>query len=635
MNILNVRDLSKAYGPQTLFDSISMAVDEGEKVGVIGPNGCGKSTLFQILARTVEADEGIIAFRRGASVGYLAQEPSFAPESSARDVVAAAQKHVRAAIAEYERLSHRIATEPEEAEALIADQALIGERIERLGGWSWEHRVDEMLDRLGLSRDIDKRVAELSGGGRRRVALAAILVEAPDLLILDEPTNHLDAQTVEWLEGALRDYRGALLLVTHDRYFLDRVVTRIIEVDREDGFLSYPGNYSIYLERKVERMRMRAKSEDRRVKLLEGEMAWLSRGAQARTTKAKYRVNAAEELKKEGPSASVDNIQIEFSAGRRLGGSILSARGISKAYGDLQVLDQAQLTLNSGEKIGIIGPNGCGKSTLLKIMLGEERQDAGTVEHGKNTRTAHLSQARDGLDGEDTVYDAVGPSDYVHVGERKTHKRSFLAEFLFSPENQRKKILSLSGGERCRVLLAKLVTENANVIALDEPTNDLDIPSLQVLESALERFDGCVLLVTHDRFFLNRVCNVIAVVDQGGVTRYEGDYDFYKKRRDEELAEERRSAAETRAASEANKPARPSDKPRRITFKERAELETIEEKILTTEARKQEIEAALSDPTIYKAGPERVAALTEELGQTGTQLESLYERWQDLESLAQ
>jgi ATP-binding cassette subfamily F protein uup len=637
MVLLSAQKLSKSYGPRVLFKGIDLSIDEGEKIGIIGRNGCGKSTLLKILAGQVDADEGTISQRRDTTVQYVSQVPDFPDDATPRGVVAEVVAPLRDAIEAYSSLSAAIAAteDPEAQNGLLEEQALVQDTIERLGGWSWEHRVEEVLLRLGIvEADMDRRLDVLSGGQRRRVALARSLLARPDLLMLDEPTNHLDAETLEWLEEALGAWSGALALITHDRYFLDRVVTRIVEFDT-DGLYSCPGSYSVFIERKIERERMREKAESRRVKILERELKWLRRGPKARTSKSKARIDRAHELIDGAPKVDGTKLNLEFSSDRRLGGIILEATNLSKAY-DEPVFDNLHLTLQRRDKVGIIGPNGCGKTTFLRILMGEERSDAGKIVWGRNTRPAYLSQTRDELDPNDTVLEALSPNESVRVGDRNVHKRSYLKEFLFDDSAQRKKVLSLSGGERCRLLLAKVMLANANLLMLDEPTNDLDIPSLQLLEDALGQFEGCIIMVTHDRYFLNRVCNVIAAFEEGQIERYEGDFDFYKKRRDADLQALKAREREARQIAAKEKShddrAKKSTK-RRLSFKEKAELEGIESVILEVESEKEGVEARLADPSLYRDKPKEVATLTQTLEGLTAKIEALYERWETLESL--
>jgi ATP-binding cassette subfamily F protein uup len=483
---------------------------------------------------------------------------------------------------------------------------------------------------------MDRPLPHLSGGQRRRVALALALLTRPDLLILDEPTNHLDAETVEWLETELLQYPGAVLLVTHDRYFLDRVVTRILEFD-VDGVYSYQGNYSIYTEKKLERMALRQRTEDKRLKLLERELAWLRRSPSARTGKQRARVNRAEDLMDQRGPRQEQGLKLDFQADQDHGGIILEAYGLSKRYDDRDVLRDVHLMMQRKDKLGLLGPNGAGKSTLLRLLTGQERPDSGSVRLGNRTTIAIMGQDRDGLDPDQTVYDSLGDAEHVRIGERRVHKRTWLREFLFEGDQQNKKIASLSGGERCRLLLAHLMAQNANLIILDEPTNDLDITSLQFLEDAICEFDGCVLLVTHDRYFLNRVVNALLVFEDHQLTRYDGDYEFYRQRRDErEAALKEARAAQKRDEAQRAKAAAPAlaTSDRRLSWKEKKELEGMEATILQAEERKAALEAKLSDPALYQKAAAEAAALSQRLQELNLDIERLYERWQELEARA-
>ena len=640
MNILNIRKLSKAFGPDVLFEDISFSIDAGEKIAVVGPNGCGKSTLFRILVGDLEPDDGILARQRDATIGYLPQDPVFEGEASPRSVVAQALGPLRDSLAAYAEAAARIAeASPADLPPLLESQSLIEQEIERRGGWAWEHRVDEMVQALRIDAWVDTPMANLSGGQRRRVGLARALLENPDLLILDEPTNHLDAETVEWLEQALIDYPGALLLVTHDRYFLDRVVDRIIEMAERRVF-THPGGYPTYVERKIERMRQRARTDERRLRLLERELEWLGRSPKARTSKSQHRVKQTQALTDKARTRAAESrdsrLSVSFQANKRLGADILEGRGLYKRYDDNVVLEDVGVTFNRGDKIGLVGPNGCGKSTLLRILVGDERPDAGVVDRGKSTRVGYLSQDRDGLDPNRSVYEALREGDYVWHGDRKIHKRAFLDGFLFSAPDQRRPVNALSGGEQCRLLLARLVLDNANLLVLDEPTNDLDITSLQVLEDALAAFQGSVLVVTHDRYFLNRVCNVIvAVDDEEGWIRYNGDYDFYRQLRTERAQRQRSAtlAAREQAIRSQPGPDRPAG-PKKLTLPERKELDSMEGRIEAAESSKAELESDLVDPALYRDHPERVRALRASLSEAEEEIEGLYARWEALEARA-
>ncbi len=642
MNLLSAQQLSKTYGPRILFQDIDLSVDEGEKIGIIGPNGCGKSTLLRILAGDIDCDGGLVARKRDATTHYVSQEPTFPSGSTPQSVVGQIMAPIIESIEAFHALSAQMARADQAAAARMgAEQAALMATIERHGGWAWEHRVEGVLERLGIAQaDMDRPMDALSGGQRRRVALARALLAAPDLLMLDEPTNHLDAETLEWLEETLASWRGALILITHDRYFLERVVSRIVEFD-ESGLYSCPGSYSVFVERKIERERMRDKAEGRRAKILERELAWLRRGPKARTSKSKARIDRAHDLIDQAPGHDAGGLKLDFQADGRLGGIILEFTNLTMSYGDALIFENLHMAVQKGEKIGIIGPNGCGKTTLLRILMGQDRARSGELIWGKNSQPGYLSQNRAELEGDETVLEALSPNDSVRIGKRTTHKRSYLREFLFEDDAQRKKVSSLSGGERCRLLLAKLMLENANLLVLDEPTNDLDIESLQLLEDALEQFPGCILMVTHDRYFLNKVCNVIVAFEGGKLERYEGDYDFYKQRRDARLQTERRAQQDVRRQEEALRAAdlkareQAEAGPKKLSRNERRELEGMEAALMALEEEKGAIEAKLADPELYRAHADKVAGLTRSLEAMTGRLEALYERWQELESRAE
>jgi ATP-binding cassette subfamily F protein uup len=633
MNLLSVKDLSMAFGVESLFEEIRFGVDDGERVGVVGPNGCGKSTLFRILAGRMLPDSGEAAMRTGTTVGFLPQVAELDPDQTPRDVVAKAMIPVREAIAEHDRVTAEMAGKTGHAlEELMARQSELQDRIRNLGGWDWEHRVDEMLDRLGVTTWVDRPVRQLSGGQRRRVDLARVLLESPDLLLLDEPTNHLDADAVEWLEGWLKARANTLLLITHDRYFLERVVDRILEIDPE-GFFDYPGNYETFMQRKLHRMEVRRKTEHRRQRLLKKELEWLRGGVKARNTRSQKRVKQIEKLREEGPAYEQKKMDMELAEASRLGDVILACRGLDKSYGALTLFEAANFSLRPGDKVGIVGPNGSGKTTLIRMLLGEEKPDAGAVEMGAQTEIGYLRQDELDVDPKMTVYEAMGESDYVWVGDHRYHKRKYLERFLFDHDLQRSQVRLLSGGQCRRFQLAQLVAENANVLVLDEPTNDLDILSLQSLEDALDEFDGCVVAVSHDRYFLNRVCNAIIAVEDHRLVRYEGDYDDYRKARERE---ERQAKAER---DEASKPAakREKEEPaeKKLTYAERLHLEELEEQIAAVEERKAEIQRELNDPDLYESRPQEIEAVNRNLREVDAQLEQLWDEWAALEERRQ
>lgn len=631
MNVINVQNLRKSYGTRAVFDGVSFAVDEGEKVGFIGANGSGKTTLFRIVAGLEGVGSGEIALRRGASVGYLAQEPEFGPGETIRTAAASGHPEMARAMGEYHAVAERLGAGAD-GPRLLARQAELMAEIERLGGWDWDHRVEAVLSRVGLD-GWDRPVAGLSGGERKRVALARVLLQEPDLLLLDEPTNHLDADTTLWLEERLISYPGAVMLITHDRYFLDRVVTRMIEVDRAE-LTAFPGGYTEYLEARAERQSRLAVEQDKRAKLMERELEWVRRSPSARTGKQKARINrldAAAATQEATRLPDRDAAEIRFGDPPRLGRTVLELEGVAKSYGGRSLIDDLTTSLRAGERIGIVGPNGAGKTTLLRIVLGEERPDAGRVVLGKNTRTAYFDQRRQDLDPDASVLQSVASTDWVEYAGRRVHVRSYLESFLFPTAVHDQAVRSLSGGERNRLLLARMLLQDANLLILDEPTNDLDLVTLQVLEAALAEFPGCVLVVTHDRFFLDKVATGLLVFEgDGQVHRHEGGYDLYRRlrRQREDSSPQQRSPA---APAPRPKAERPRAGERRLSYTERKELEQMEGAILAAEAARDQLEAALADPALYADTPEKVAEVAAAFRAAGEEVDRLYTRWAELE----
>jgi ATP-binding cassette subfamily F protein uup len=561
-----------------------------------------------------------------------------------------ARAPLRAALDAHAALSARLAAEGDPAahDRLLAELAAAADRVEHLGGWDTAHEARRLLDRLGV-KDWDRPVAELSGGTRKRVAIARALLTRPDLLLLDEPTNHLDADTVDWLEEELDRLTGALLLVTHDRYFLDDLVDRIVEITPGAGVTSYPGNYGAYLEQKLEQEAIAADLRHKRERWIAQEVAWLRRGVEARRTKSKARIERARRLMAERGPARAQVPELQVAAPPRLTHVVAEAKGISKAFGERRVLAGVDFTLLRGERVGIVGPNGAGKTTFLRVLLGELAPDAGEVALGKRTRVAYHDQQRTRLDPEQTVYEAAGGSppgrageDFVELSGKRVALRDYLDDLLFPPGVQKMQVKALSGGERNRLLLAKLFLEGANVLVLDEPTNDLDLVTLNVLERLLLGFDGSVLLVTHDRWFLDKVATaILAVEGDGHAVRYPGNYEMYRTLKDQ--AEAARAAEAAIPAAPAPRAGRAPDaragepsrarRPGKLSFKEQRELEGMEAAILGAEERKAALEAALGDPATYQRDGAAVAGLRADLDAATAEVERLYARWQELEAL--
>jgi ATP-binding cassette subfamily F protein uup len=626
MTLLRAAHVGLSFGSRTLFEGLTFTIEEGERVGLVGVNGSGKSTLMRLLAGDSKADVGELQVKRGARITYLPQEPLFAPGISVTAALTVADDTLEAALAEHARLSQELeGAAAGRTEKLLGALAGVADRVERLGGWDTAHRAKTLLDRLGV-RDWERPVSELSGGLRKRVAIARALLVRPDLLLLDEPTNHLDADTTEWLEDELDALPGALLLVTHDRYFLDGLVDRIVELGPRGDLTSYSGNYETYLEQKLVELEQAERGEHKRQRWVAQEVAWLRKGVEARRTKSKARVERARKLLGERGFQRPKVPLLEVAAAPRLGHTVLEAHGVDKSFGERRVLQGVDLLVQAGEKLGLVGPNGAGKTTLLRVLLGELPADAGAVTVGKNTRIAYYDQTRATLDPEKTVLEAAAEEATVILNGRVVAVRDYLEDLLFPVPMQRMRVKALSGGERNRLLLARLFLQGANLLVLDEPTNDLDIVTLNVLEGLLRTFAGSVLLVTHDRYFLDKVATaILAFQGDGRVVRYEGNYDMYRRLRPA-------PGAAPKAAAPAPSPAAASTrKNSRLSYKDQRELDGMEAAIEAAERRKQELSDALADPAIAsQAG--RLHELTVALDEATHNVDRLYARWQALEA---
>ncbi len=638
MTLLRAADVQLSFGSRTVFQGLTLTIEEGERVGLVGVNGSGKSSLMKILAGVARADAGELQLRRGARVTYLPQEPEFAPGATVASELSVAQGPLRDALATQAELIRRMESSPAEAQGKLMEQlSVLSDKIEQLGGWDTEHHAKTLLDRLGV-KDWDRPVAELSGGLRKRVAIARALLTRPDMLMLDEPTNHLDADTVDWLEEELDKLPGSLLLVTHDRYFLDGLVDRIVEIQPGEGVVSYPGNYEAYVEQKLVAQENAATAQHKRERWIAQEVAWLRKGPEARRTKSKARIDRARKLMEEKGFQRPKVAGLQVMQAPRLGHTVIEAEDVRKSYGERNVLKGVNLMLQRGERVGLVGPNGVGKTTFLRVLLGELPPDSGKVVIGKNTKVAYYDQTRASLDPEQTVYEAASPrgDDWVELGDQRVALRDYLDDLLFPVPMQRMKVKALSGGERNRLLLARLFLEGANVLVLDEPTNDLDIVTLNILEGLLLNFTGSVLLVTHDRYFLDKVAtSILAFEGDGKVVRYEGNFAMY--RRLKEQAQARAAASPAPSAKKAEPvpqaEAKQARKPGKLSYKEQRELDGMEAAIEAAETRKAELEAQLVDPSVYSSAS-KAAEVQKELGVTAAEVERLYTRWQELQNLA-
>src|SRR5262252_138568 len=651
MNILSLENVSKTYGVKPLFESISFGLDESDKVGVIGANGSGKSTLLRIIAGEERPDTGHVVVANEKIVAYLSQNPSYDPDQTVIEAVFTggneALRQKLELVREYEEVCDKLAEQGGSDEKLMNRVADLTRRLETSGAWRLETEAKTILARLGVS-DLRARMSALSGGQRKRVALAHSLIIEPDLLMLDEPTNHLDAETVEWLERYLAEFKGALLLVTHDRYFLDRITNRMLEIDRGRA-QTFAGNYGHYLEKKEEQEERQAVEAQRLKQMARRELEWLRRGPKARTTKAKARIDRANELIQQSRQAASEiagkrSLDIAFESSR-LGGKILGLRGVSKSYDGRAIISDFNYQFKRGDRIGVIGPNGAGKTTLLEIIARRIEPDAGEVEAGKTLVIGYYDQENREFDESQRLIDYI-----KDVAERiRTADGGWITAgqmldlFLFPPAMQYQPIATLSGGERRRLYLLKILMGAPNLLLLDEITNDLDIATLSALEDYLETFPGCLVVVSHDRYFLDRTIDYIfrfegasegATDGRGRIREYPGDYSAFIEMRDRENAERSLTETVTKGASERREesgPARDSTAKRKLSFKERRELDVLETRIPAAEARKAEVERELdansSDHVL-------VHRLYEELQSLNEQLNLDLDRWTELAEMA-
>jgi ATP-binding cassette ChvD family protein len=518
----------KFYGPdRQVLASISLSFLPGAKIGVLGPNGAGKSTLLRIMAGREEPSSGIAELAPGATVGLLEQEPHLDAAKDVRGNVEDGVRPLRDLLDRFNEISARFAEPDADYDALLAEQASVQDAIDRADAWQLEEHLDHAMDALRLP-DGDRDVETLSGGERRRVALCRLLLSAPDLLLLDEPTNHLDAESVAWLERFLADYRGTVVAVTHDRYFLDNVAGWILELDRGRG-IPFQGNYSSWLEQKQARLAAEEKQASARRRTLERELEWVRLSPRARQAKSKARLGAYERLFAEEQQVKLDRVEIHIPPGPRLGDVVIEADGVRKAYGDRLLVDGLTFSLPPAGIVGVIGPNGAGKTTLFRMIAGEDAPDAGTLRVGESVQLAYVDQSRADLDPAGTVWKEIsGGADTIELGRREVNSRQYVSWFNFKGPDQQKRVGDLSGGERNRVHLAKLLRSGGNVLLLDEPTNDLDVDTLRALEEALLEFAGCAVVITHDRWFLDRVAtHILAFEGDSETTWFEGSWADY------------------------------------------------------------------------------------------------------------
>jgi len=622
MSLISLSDSCLAFGHVDLLSHADFSLAEGERVGLIGRNGTGKSSLLKILAGTQKADSGTLQLRQGLRIATVAQEPQLNSNSTIFDQVAIGLTEAVMLRKEFEQLDH--GRDAERFDAISA-------RLDALGGWTWEQRVDEVLQRLRL--DPKAMIASLSGGNKKRVALAQSLVAMPDVLLLDEPTNHLDVDSILWLEALLLAFRGAVVFVTHDRAFLNNVCTAIAELDRGE-LKRYPGNFSSYQVQKEEELAAQAKAFSRADKLLAQEEVWIRKGVEARRTRSVSRIARLEKLRlaRAQRREVMGNINLSIASDERSGKAVAELTDVCKSF-DQPVIRNFSVTILRGDKIGLIGPNGAGKTTLLKIILGVIAPDNGTVKLGTKLEVAYFDQMREALDLDAMLEDFISPgSEWVEINGERKHVKSYLGDFLFAPERARSPIGSLSGGERNRLLLARLFARPANVLVLDEPTNDLDVETLDLLEELLQSYCGTVFLVSHDRAFLDQVVTS-TIAHEGHATwrQYVGGYEDWVRQRPAGLTQE--SEALKKVVAPAAKQVladTPPAKALKLNSKEKQELAAIPDQITALENEQAEISAQLADPETYKTDGSRVAQLRARFAEIDSLNEKLLVRWEEL-----
>ena len=631
MPLVTLDKASLAFGHVALLDHADFQLDEGERVGLIGRNGGGKSSMMRVLAGQGNLDDGLVWRAPTARICFVNQEPVLDADDSVFDAVAKGLGKLQKLLHDYHLVSHQLSEPDADYDKLLEEMQHLQVQLEAQDGWSVQARIETAIAKLDLNPD--DRVGSLSGGQRKRVALAQALVAAPDVLILDEPTNHLDFASIEWLEGLLNEFRGAVLFVTHDRRFLDNVTTRIVELDR-GKLASFPGNFSAYQAIKERMLADEAVVNAKFDKVLAQEEVWIRQGVKARRTRNEGRVLRLEQLRRERAARREKQGKVEMSVetGERSGKLVAELVDVSKSFGAKKIVDNFSCRIQRGDKIGLLGPNGAGKSTLLKMILGDLEPDSGTVKLGTKIAVAYFDQLREQLDDEATLADTISQgADFVEIGGQKKHVISYLGDFLFAPERARSPVKSCSGGERNRLLLARLFTRPANVLVLDEPTNDLDIETLELLEELLANYDGTLFLVSHDRAFLdNVVTQVIAFEGDGKLMEYVGGYEDWVR-----VQKYQASVAASKPVATPPRPAAPpAEKPKvasKLSYKDARELEELPKRIEALEQEQIEITAHFADGSLFRNDPKRAKQLQARSEEIEAQVLAAMARWEELE----
>ncbi len=625
MPLLTLRNVQLSFGAAPLLDGISLSIDKGERLCLVGRNGAGKSTLMKVIAEEIQPDDGHIEKTQGLTVARLVQDVPTDTSGSVYDLVAEGLGDLGALLAEYSHLGHQL-----DNDAAMERFSLLQQRIDARAGWELAQRVESILSRLQL--DGEQEFSGLSGGMKRRVLLAQALVQAPDILLLDEPTNHLDIESIRWLEEFFRSWPGTLVFITHDRAFVRALATRIIELDR-GKLTSWPGSYEKYLTGKQQQLDAEEKANQDFDKKLSQEEAWIRQGIKARRTRNEGRVRALKAMRNERAARRQrqGSVALTIQSAEQSGKLVLEAEHISQRFDGRDILKDFSTTLLRGDRIGIIGPNGCGKSTLLSILLGKQKPDSGAVKLGTQLEVAYFDQLRDSLDENRTVIEnVVEGSDFIEVNGKSRHVVGYLQDFLFEPARLRQPVKSLSGGERNRLLLARLFTRQFNLLVLDEPTNDLDAETLDLLEEQLINYQGTLLLVSHDREFLDNVVTSTLVFEADGVNEYVGGYQDWLRQRAQAPAEpaRKRDVAPAPAKPQTQTASPPKKK---LSYKDQRELETLPQQIEQLEQAMQALQAQLNDPDLYNRDAALFNQLTTDLTAKEQELEHAFARWQELE----
>lgn len=634
MPYITLENASLAFGHHALLDKAAFQLDAGERVGLIGRNGAGKSSLLKVLAGEIKLDDGKLWTAQSVSTVYVPQEPELNPEHTIYEAVAEGLGEVQKTLVAYHEVTHKMSEPDADFDSLMKEMESLQHDLENLGAWEMQSKIETVLTRLSL--DADVVISTLSGGWRKRVALGRALVAEPEVLLLDEPTNHLDLEAILWLEELLLNFKGAVLFITHDRRFLNRLATRIVELDRGQ-LTDFIGTYSNYLVKKAELLEIEATQTAKFDKVLAQEEAWIRQGIKARRTRNEGRVRNLEKLRLERAARreSQGNVKLNVDAGERSGKLVAELDAVKKSYGGKNLINGFSTRILRGDRIGLLGPNGIGKSTLLKLILGEIEADSGTIERGTKLNVAYFDQMREQLDEEATLADTISPgSDFIEIGTERKHVISYLEDFLFPPQRSRSPVSSLSGGERNRLLLARLFARPTNVLVLDEPTNDLDIDTLELLESLLQEYKGTLFLVSHDREFLeNTVTQVIAFEGNGVLDEFGGGYDDWLR-----FSEQKQASADSIKKMNA-KPAEEKSTPKKmqnesnkqLSSHEKKELESLPQKIEGLESEQAEINEQLLDADIYRNQSDLVKTLQARLVEIDAEVEQVMEKWEALE----